>query len=281
MIWRLRGRGRVLFGALAVASGIALFPGSSIGGGADGAGTLGYGPPGVYPGFQGFGLGYHLGYGYGGKALGPGAEGGYPFYGGPGYPHPWPVLQRCPLLTINPFPYYGGPGFPTPECPNYFGGTGPLVPTAQVVTIGGSGGDPGSYGCFTGAHPYTEAQLAPFTTAAGTRGSFSGAGGAPTSAAPVPAPSPPQARTLGIDADPIVDADGVPGLKISRVTPGSAAEKAGLHAGDMLYAINGYVTTQRSDLTWIATYAAPDNILRMRFVSASDGKEHTITVRLP
>jgi hypothetical protein len=50
------------------------------------SGTLGYGPPGVYPGFQGFGLGYHLGYGYGGDALGPEADGGYPFYCGPGYP---------------------------------------------------------------------------------------------------------------------------------------------------------------------------------------------------
>ena len=56
------------------------------------AGTLGYGPPGVYPGFQGFGLGFHRGYGYGGDALGVGAEGGYPFYGGPGYPHP---AQTC------------------------------------------------------------------------------------------------------------------------------------------------------------------------------------------
>ena len=33
-------------------------------------GTLGYGGPGLYPGFQGFGLGYHPGYGYGGDALG-------------------------------------------------------------------------------------------------------------------------------------------------------------------------------------------------------------------
>src|SRR5262249_25944161 len=44
-------------------------------------GTLGYGKPGLYPGFQGFGLGYHPGYGYGGAALGVGADGGYPFYG--------------------------------------------------------------------------------------------------------------------------------------------------------------------------------------------------------
>ena len=76
------------------------------------AGTLGYAKPGLYPGFQGFGLGYHLGYGYGGSALGVGADGGYPFYGGPGYPHPWPTLRR--IGGITPFPFYGGPGGPMP-----------------------------------------------------------------------------------------------------------------------------------------------------------------------
>ena len=49
-------------------------------------GTLGYGPPGEHPGFFGFGLSFHPGYGYGGNGLGVGAYGGYPCYGGPGYP---------------------------------------------------------------------------------------------------------------------------------------------------------------------------------------------------
>ena len=85
-----------------------------------GYGTLGYGAPGIQPGFQGFGLGYHRGYGYGGDALGVGAEGGYPQYGGPGYPHPWPTLRR--IGGINPFYFYGGPGGPTPDCPIYYAG---------------------------------------------------------------------------------------------------------------------------------------------------------------
>ena len=75
-------------------------------------GTLGYGPPGLQPGYQGFGLGYHLGYGYGGDALGVGADGGYPFYGGPGYPHCMPELRR--IGGIVPFPYFGGPGLSDP-----------------------------------------------------------------------------------------------------------------------------------------------------------------------
>ena len=70
--------------------------------GRSGYGTLGYGAPGLYPGFHGFGLGYHLGYGYGGDALGVGADGGYPLYGGPGYPHCEPRLRR--IGGITPFP---------------------------------------------------------------------------------------------------------------------------------------------------------------------------------
>ena len=73
-------------------------------------GTLGYGPPGLHEGFQGFGLGFHPGYGYGGKALGVGAEGGYPFYGGPGYPHPGPCLDR--FGHEKPFAYFAGHRLP-------------------------------------------------------------------------------------------------------------------------------------------------------------------------
>jgi hypothetical protein len=262
MISRVRDGGRVPLKALAVAMGVWVFSSTSVR--ADGA-----------P-FQGFGLGYHLGYGYGGSALGVGPDGGYPYYAGPGYPHPWPCLNRG--CGITPFPYYGGPGYPTPEAPYFYGGTGPLHPPGQVITIGGPAGYATGYGAFTGTLPYTEAQLAPFTTAAGTRGSYS-APGAPTPPAAVP--NAPQARSLGADVESIVDISGVRGLKVARVTPGSVAEKAGLHAGDVLYSINGYLTTQPSDLTWILANAAPDNVLRLRIVSASDGKEHTITARLP
>src|SRR3954463_14895548 len=100
--------------------------------------------PGPGPGFQGFGLGYHLGYGYGGKAYGVGPDGGYPFYGGPGYPHPGPPLRR--FGRIPPFPHYAGPGYPTPDCPNYFGPTGPLVADQAVVMVGD---DSGGYGGFS------------------------------------------------------------------------------------------------------------------------------------
>ena len=129
-----------------------------------GVGTLGYGPPGLYPGFQGFGLGYHLGYGYGGDALGPGADGGYPFYGGPGYPNCDPRLWR--IGGINPFPYNGGPGYPTPDHPNYFGGFGPLVVNQPVIKIADEPGyryDAEVFGPYTGGVANPEAQFAQFT----------------------------------------------------------------------------------------------------------------------
>jgi hypothetical protein len=134
------------------------------------AGTLGYGPPGLHPGFQGFGLGFHPGYGYGGRALGVGVNGGYPFYSGPGYPHPAPCLRCCGGIT--PFPHYGGPGFPSPGHPNYFGPVGPLVADEPVVRIGGDGAAyVGDYGHFSGVLPYPESAFAPFTAKAAAYGS--------------------------------------------------------------------------------------------------------------
>jgi hypothetical protein len=155
-------------------------------------GTLGYGPPGLYPGFQGFGLGFHLGYGYGGDALGAGAEGGYPFYGGPGYPHPAPRLRR--IGGINPFCYLGGPGYPTPDHPNFFGGFGPLVgddPVVRVQMTGGAAAYSGDYGTFTGAVPDAETRFAPFTAQAAAGASSMRVRPAPV--APLPAPSLPAA----------------------------------------------------------------------------------------
>ncbi len=102
-----------------------------------GFGTLGYGPPGVFLGFQGFSLKFCLGYGYGAKALGVGAFGGYPFYGGPGYPHPWPHLNR--FCGITPFPYFGGPGYSGPPSCNFFGEPGQLVINENVVGEGDRG----------------------------------------------------------------------------------------------------------------------------------------------
>jgi S1-C subfamily serine protease len=94
-------------------------------------------------------------------------------------------------------------------------------------------------------------------------------------------PNPGAARDLGIDADVSADARGTRGLKVSKVNSGSAAEKAGLQVGDMIYSINGYFTEQLGNLTWIIANAAPDGALKMKVRAARDGQMHTLTAELP
>ena len=132
-----------------------------------GEGTLSYGGDAVYPGYPGFGLSFHPGYGYGGRGLGTGALGGYPFYGGPGYPHPTPVLRRCGGIT--PFLFYGGPDYPRVGYSNYFTEVGPLVvrePVA-IITPTNSFGYTGNFGQYTGTLPYPDSYFAPFVEALG------------------------------------------------------------------------------------------------------------------
>jgi hypothetical protein len=267
-----------------------------------GVGTLGYGPPGLYPGFQGFGLGYHLGYGYGGDALGPGAEGGYPLYGGPGYPNCDPSLWR--FGGINPFPYNGGPGYPTPDHPNYFGMFGPLVVDQPVIKIADDPGyryDAAVFGPFTGGVPNPEAQFAQFTARAAAGAATMRARPAESPVNPtIPPPDPrlgpssyiaPPAtmektkqplpvEVLGVDEHPVVDSDGVRGMQVSNVQPGTVAERAGLHAGDVIQSVNGYLTTDPGNLAWIIATKAPNGTLAMNVRSAADGKVHAIEARL-
>ncbi|HWE35136.1 MAG TPA: PDZ domain-containing protein [Isosphaeraceae bacterium] len=255
-----------------------------------GVGTLGYGPPGLHPGFQGFGLGYHLGYGYGGAGLGPGFAGGYPYYGGPGYPQPWPVLRR--IYGISPFPYFGGPGGPSSAHPNFFGGVGPLVADKPVIEIEPNPGEADyahGYGCFTGALPYPETVMAPYTSRAAIAGSASGV----STARPAPPPSnapaatgalPPPVgvdRALGIELEPMLDPDNTRGLRITKVDPGSVAEKAGLKTGDVILSINGYVTELPANLSWIATNATPDRVLNMKVRGPGGGELRDVTAKIP
>jgi hypothetical protein len=307
MILQVRINGRLRLKALAFALGTWVLSASSAvsgdgesegkcqlcgkahhGAGGPGYGTLGYGPPGVFPGYQGFSLKYHLGYGYGRKALGVGAFGGDPFYGGPGYPHPWPHLNR--LCGITPFPHYGGPGYlGLPYC-NFFGEPGQLVINEDVADEGdrrdqaaldgyGYGiGFAGSsdYGMFSGAIPYPESYFAPNTAAAAAMGSAT-----PLSSAPAPASRITTAREFGIDEELTVDAKGVGGMKVIAVYPGTLAQQAGFQAGDIIRSLNHYLTIQPGDLGWIIANATPGSDLTLYVRKLSDRKSHAVTVRLP
>lgn len=228
-------------------------------------------------GFQGFGLGYHLRYGYGGDALGVGPDGGYPFYGGPGYPHCEPQLRRC--RPIVPFPYFGGPGGPGPGQPHYFGGVGPLVVDERVVTVESDGiSGYADFGPFTGAVPYPESAFGPFAAAGAATTPGEPIVPATAEVTRVPAARRPQ---LGLDADPVLDAAGVRGLRIANVYPGTAAARAGLQPGDVIRSIDGRRTEQPDHVIAILNGSAPGKTLTLTVRRARDGKEHTVKAELP
>lgn len=308
MISHVRTSGRLAWKAVGLALGVWFFAGpSNLKAGSNyaprsqfcgkshhgppepGYGTLGYGPPGVFPGYQGFLLKFHLGYGYGGKALGVEAFSGYPFYGGPGYPHPWPCLNRG--CGITPFPFYGGPGTLGGPYLNFFGEPGRLVINEDVAgegdrsdnsAVGGYGYGVGSagysdYGMFSGALPYPESYFAPYTAAAAAVGSA-----APLPAAPAEtAGHIMSAREFGIDEEPVVEAEGTRGIKVAAVYAGTLAQQAGIQVGDIIRSINHYLTINPGDLGWIIANATPASELTLYVRKLSDGKAHAVTFRLP
>lgn len=71
------------------------------------------------------------------------------------------------------------------------------------------------------------------------------------------------------------------GLKISKVYLRSAAERAGLRAGDMILSINGYLTAKPSDLAWIIADASSSKSLSMRVRTSSDGQVRSVVAQLP
>ena len=275
----LPGVGRLPLKALALAVGIWVCSGSwgMAQGGGHGPYETGYEADGPHPGFLGFGLSYHLGYGYGGYGVGVGSHGGYPFYGGRGYPHGEPVLNR--FGKTSRLRDYGGPGYCHDGHSNYFEGIGPLVVNRDVVTVGENHdlSHVSDFGPFTGVLPYPESLFAPYTAGDAGTGSSPGA----SASEPSPPATPAHALYIGIDEEPVVGPDGVPGVRVSNVYPATAAEKAGLQPGDVLLSINGYRTERRGDLAWIVANASPDKVLRMNVLKVSDGKVHTVTVQLP
>ncbi len=53
-------------------------------------------------------------------------------------------------------------------------------------------------------------------------------------------------------------------MKIGKVYPGTAAERAGLRAGDVIRSVNGYLTEQRGNLAWVIANAMPNNRAQAR-----------------
>lgn len=240
-------------------------------------GTLSYGPPGLHPGFNGFGLSFHPGYGYGGNALGTGAVGGYPCYGGPGYPL-----------------HYGYPKFAYP----YYEGIGQLLYDPPVVTVEPM--DAGDFGVFTGASAYAYTHPSYAAEAAATGSFIPGAVAPPATSAssvapertltPTPGnipstmgivPVPVQERYLGMGVEPGVGTGGRQGLRIISILPGSTAQNAGLQVGDVILSINGQAIVQRSQLGQLIGSVPSGNQLQMTIIKTGTGQEQTLTIVVP
>ncbi len=198
-------------------------------------------------GFRGYG-GFHRGlYGYGlGYGLG-GSGWGYPYYGyglgsyGWGYPYYGYGLGGYGWG----YPYYGyGYSYPyygyAYNYPNY--GYGYTFPYSGNLT---------SYVAPVAAAPSAS------QTASAT-----------------------QPLALGIEAQPVLEANGQEAMRVSRVVPGTAADKAGLKAGDTIESANGYMTQDPRNMLWIINNAAPGNVLKMTVRTAKDGLDHTVTAML-
>jgi hypothetical protein len=90
----------------------------------------------------------------------------------------------------------------------------------------------------------------------------------------------PSGMMLGIDEEAVTDAAG-PGMKVVKIYPGSAAERAGLQVGDVIHSANGYLTQVHGNLRWIIDTQSPGGVLNLNIHRASDGRDVPILARLP
>ncbi len=201
----------------------------------------GYGYGGYYPGFFGFG---GLGLGYG---LGYGYGYGYPGYGygdsGYGY-------DSYPGYSYGSGYYY----------PDYTYGTGYVYPGSSYVvnSYGNSGyvAAPGSGYTYSSAYGTVPLQA---TT--------------PAALSSFPLPS------LGIDEEKVSDATGSH-IQVTRVHPGSPAERAGLKVGDTIVSANGYLTQEAGNLAWIINHHAPNGVVTLNIRKVANGQAATVNATL-
>jgi hypothetical protein len=162
------------------------------------------------------------------------------------------------------YPYYGAnSGYGANPGYNIYGNYGVYgYPGSQIEGgYGNAGYDPGY-----GGYPYYDGY---------------GITNPNRSAVPAVGSPPVQRRLLGIDEEPVVVAGGIKAMKVGKVYPGTAAERAGLKAGDVIRSVNGYLTEQRGNLAWVIANAAPDNQLKISVEVGKDGQTRLITATIP
>ena len=70
-------------------------------------------------------------------------------------------------------------------------------------------------------------------------------------------------------------------MKVVKVYPGSAAERAGLQVEDVIHSANGHLTQVHGKPTWIINTQVPGGVLNLNIHRASDGRDVPILARLP
>jgi membrane-associated protease RseP (regulator of RpoE activity) len=93
--------------------------------------------------------------------------------------------------------------------------------------------------------------------------------------------TPAQGRFLGVNQQAVIDPEGRRGIQIVNVSPGSAAERAGLEPGDVILSANGYATTEVTHLPWIISNAMVDDALRLNVRNVRDGLVYSIAAQIP
>ena len=220
--------------------------GGHMGGGYYGRGGYGYG--GYYPGFFGFGglgLGYGLGYGYGYPGYGYGY--GYPGYG----------------LGYSDYGYGSYPGYSYGSgyyYPGYTYGTGYVDPGSSYLV--NSYSNSGYVAAPSSGYTYSSAY-----------------GTVPLQATTPAAPSSFPLPSLGIDEQGVSDATGSH-IQVTRVHPGSPAERAGLKVGDTIASANGYLTQKAGNLAWIINHHAPNGVVTLNIRKAANGQDATVNATL-
>ncbi len=71
------------------------------------------------------------------------------------------------------------------------------------------------------------------------------------------------------------------GMKVARVYPRPAAERAGLQVGDVIHQANGYLTQVHGNLTWIINHHTSDGKLNLSVHKASNNRDATVVAQLP
>src|SRR5271166_2687263 len=256
---------RIVLGS-SIAIGLASGPPAiAHGGGGGGGGGGGHGGGGMGGGHMGGG-GFHgggFGWGHGGYM-----GGGFRHYGGFGYGGYYPGFFGFGYG----YPGYGyGYGYPDYGLgysgygsgyyyPDYTYGTGYVYPGSSYVVD--SNGNPGYVAAPGSGYTYSSAY-----------------GTVPLQATTTAAPSSFPLPSLGIDEQGVSDATGSH-IQVTRVHPGSPAERAGLQAGDTIISANGYLTQNPGNLAWIINHHAPNGAVSLNIRKVANGQVATVNATL-